>query len=336
MSAEPLRIATYHTELERDGPGLLLRDLVRGDDPQINAVISVLVAVSPQIVALQGFDYDFTGQAATVFANRLRDAGLDYQYMYASRPNTGMPTGLDMDGDGRRAGPRDAQGYGEFSGQGGMVVFSRYPILEEEVKDFSHMLWKDFPDALLPEVGGTPFPSPEAQAIQRLSTTGHWVVPVDVPGVGRIDLMTMHAGPPVFDGTEDRNGKRNHDEIVFWMTYLDGAFGPVPQDKFILLGSFNQDPNEGEGRKEAIRRLLQDSRLQDPVPTSPGSTASTGDPDDTVDLDDPVPGNLRVDYVLPSSDWTVVGEGVHWPASAPGAIAATASRHRLVWVDLQR
>jgi hypothetical protein len=315
---------------------LLLRDLVRGDDPQVDAVISVLVAVSPHIVALQGFDYDLEGQAATAFADRLRGSGLDYQYAYTSRPNTGMPTGLDMDGNGRRAEPRDAQGYGRFSGQGGMVIFSQYPILIEEVRDFSDMLWKDFPGALLPRTDGAPFPSAEAQDIQRLSTTGHWIVPVDVPGTGPVHLMTMHASPSVFDGPEDRNGRRNHDEIAFWATYLDGVFGPAPEEKFIVLGVFNQDPNEGEGRKEAIRGLLNDPRLQDPVPASPGSQASTGDPDDTVDWDDPVPGNLRVDYVLPSSDWVVLDTGVYWPDTTPGGIAAVASRHRLVWVDLER
>ena len=48
------------------------------------------------------------------------------------------------------------------------------------------------------------------------------------------------------------------------------------------------------------------------------------------------PGNLRVDLVLPSRDLTVRASGVLWPA--PGQplaeTAATASPHRLVWVDL--
>ena len=47
-----------------------------------------------------------------------------------------------------------------------------------------------------------------------------------------------------------------------------------------------------------------------------------------------VTGNLRVDYVLPSADWRVTGAGVHWPDGEAGEIAGTASRHRLVWVDL--
>lgn len=335
-AAEPLRVASFNTELQRKGPGLLLRDILRGEDPQIDAVVAVLRETAPDIIVLQGIDYDLDGKALVALQDSLRMAGVDYPHRFSARPNTGLPTGLDMDGDGRRADARDAQSYGRFSGQGGMAVLSRYPILQEEVQDFTAMLWRNFPGALLPEQNGAPFPSADAQAIQRLSTTAHWVIPVEVPDLGRIDLMTFHASPPVFDGPEDRNGKRNHDEILFWLKYLDGAFGPAPAEKFILLGDFNQDPNAGEGLKAAIRSILSDPRLQDPKPRSAGSIAISDDPFDTADWDDPVPGNMRVDYVLPSADWRVIDTGVHWPEGDAGVTAATASRHRLVWVDLSR
>lgn len=334
--ADPLRIATFNTELQRDGPGLLLRDILRGEDPQVQAVIAVLAETAPDIVSLQGFDYDLTGRALSAFGDALRDAGVDYPFSYVGRPNTGVVTGLDMDGNGRTAEPRDAQGYGRFSGQGGMVLLSRYPILFGEVREFTDLLWRDFPGALLPTADGAPFPSEEALAVQRLSTTAHWVVPVNVPELGRVDLLSFHASPPVFDGPEDRNGKRNHDEIIFWLKYLDGAFGPVPDVPFVLLGDFNQDPVDGEGIKSAIRSVLADPRLLDPAPRSDGSQASSGDPFNTADWDDPVPGNMRVDYVLPSSHWRVLGSGVHWPTGKAGETVHAASRHRLVWVDLTR
>lgn len=315
---------------------MLLRDIVRGEDAQVTSVISVLVETAPDILAIQSFDYDLTGRALSAFAEALREAGLDYPFVFSALPNSGIPTGLDMDGDGRRAEPRDAQSYGRFSGQGGMAILSRYPILLDEVKDYTDMLWRDIPDALLPEVDGRPFPSEEAQAIQRLSTTSHWVVPVEVPDIGRVDLMTLHASPPVFDGPEDRDGKRNHDEITFWTKYLNGEFGPSQQDHFVLLGDLNQDADEGEGNKSAIRNLLNDPRLQDTSPQSEGSKAVTGDPFDTADWNDPVPGNMRVDYVLPSSDWRILDSGVYWPLGEAGDVAEAASRHRLVWVDLAR
>jgi hypothetical protein len=330
--AQSVKIATYNTELQRDGPGLLLRDILKGGDPQIVAVMKVLSETTPDIVALQGFDYDLTGAALNAFADALAQVGPDYPHRFALRPNTGMPTGFDMDGDGRVGEPRDAQSYGRFSGQGGMAVLSRFPILAEQVQDFSAMLWVDFPDPLLPRTDDGPFPSREAQAIQRLSTTGHWAVPIEIPGIGTFTLLTFHASPPVFDGPEDRNGRRNHDEIIFWDHYLAGAFSTPPENRFVIMGDTNQDPVKGEGIKTAIATLLSHPKLQDPEPAG----AASDDPTDTVDWDDPVPGNLRVDYVLPSRDWKVLGAGVHWPdATLPtGQIATIASRHRLVWAEL--
>ncbi|WP_257883898.1 endonuclease/exonuclease/phosphatase family protein [Roseobacter insulae] len=333
-----MRVATYNTELQRKGPGLLLRDILRGEDDQVAATLRVIAEVDADILVLQGFDYDLTGAALSAYVKALAEAGAHYPHQFAGRPNTGMATGLDMDGNGKLGEPRDAQGYGQFSGQGGMAILSRYPIMTGEVQDFSSLLWRDVPDALLPITDNGPFPSEEVQAIQRLSTTAHWVVPVDVPDTGRVSLMTFHASPPVFDGPEDRNGRRNHDEIMFWQHYLAGAFGPAPGEAFILLGDFNQDRRGGEGLKAAIATILDDPRLQDPRPASRGSEIVSGDALDTVDWDDPVPGNLRVDYVLPSVDWRVTGAGVVWPdpATPMGLVAAQASRHRLVWVDLAR
>ncbi|MEO0401386.1 MAG: endonuclease/exonuclease/phosphatase family protein [Pseudomonadota bacterium] len=321
--ADTIRIATYNTELQRDGPGLLLRDLARGKDGQINAVLAVIQQADADILALQGIDYDLTSEALT----RLAKAA-NYPHHFALRPNTGMPTGLDMDGDGRLGGPRDAQGYGRFSGQGGMAVLSRFPILTEEVQDFSDLLWRDTPNPTLPHVNDAPFPSAPAQAAQRLSTTGHWIVPVKTP-TGRMDLMTFHASPPVFDGPEDRNGKRNHDEIRLWQHVLDGAIGTAPAGPFVIAGDANLDPVDGSGIKAAIKTLLADPRVQDVRPQGDQGT-------DTADWTDPVPGNLRVDYVLPSQHWSVVDSGVMWP-SPTAALAETvtqASRHHLVWVDL--
>lgn len=337
---DTLRVASYNTELLRDGPGLLLRDLSRGTDPQIAAVVQVIARVSPDILALQGIDWDHDGAALAALVARLAQAGADYPYRFARRPNSGLATDLDLDGDGRRGGPGDAQGFGSFSGQGGLAVLSRHPILTDQADDFSDLLWRDLPGAQLPEhTDGRPFPTDQAQAVQRLSSTGHWVVPIRLPDGTVMHLLTFHAGPPVFDGPEDRNGRRNNDEILFWRALLDGRFG-VPPQRFVLAGQANLDPQDSDGRLQAIRTLLADPRLQDPAPTSPGAAAAPdqghrgANAQDTVDWQNV--GRLRVDYVLPSAGWRVIDSGVFWPP--PGgdgeADAIAASRHRLVWVDL--
>ena len=68
-----------------------------------------------------------------------------------------------------------------------------------------------------------------------------------------------------------------------------------------------------------------------------------GDPArDTADWrDDPGPGNLRVDYVLPSPALRLRAAGVFWPAPdrEGGDLVARGQelgiRHRLVWMDLE-
>ena len=67
---------------------------------------------------------------------------------------------------------------------------------------------------------------PDLAAVQRLATTGFWDVPVETPS-GQLHLLAWHATPPVFDGPEDRNGRRNHDEAAFWRLLLEGAL-PMP------------------------------------------------------------------------------------------------------------
>lgn len=315
VQADTLRVATFNSELSRKGPGLLLRDIMRGKDPQIAAVTSILVATDADILTLQGFDYDLENAALSAFSDLLRAKGLSYPHLFSAPPNAGRRTLLDLDGDGIFGGPGDAQGYGRFYGQGSMAILSRYPIEHQQITDFTAFLWRDLPDALLPQTDAGPFPSMKAQTIQRLPSHGAWVVPVIHPTIGKITVLTYHASPPVFDGPEDRNGRRNHDETRFWSLYLDGAFGPSPQSHFILTGDANLDPNRGDGIGTAMQALLSHSKLQDPLPDQPTVTFSQTGP-------------LRVDYALPSSDWTVIDAGIMPPN--PGA-----SRHSVVWVDLK-
>ena len=345
--AESLRIATWSAELSRPGPGLLLRDIIAGEDPQIAAVIEVIDAVRPDILLLTEFDHDPGGATLDAFADALAAAGLDYPHRFALPSNAGLPSGLDLDldGDGRLGTARDAHGYGQFRGDGAMALLSRVPIDAEAVRDLSALRWAELPGAPQPvRADGTPFPSAEARAARRLSSTGHWILPVSLPGGARLTLLAFAATAPVFDGPEDANGLRNAAEIRLWQALLDGTLaatlGPPPEAPFVILGRANIDPQDGEGRHAAIRALLADPRLQDPRPASPGAAAAAdpdhaGDPAlDTVEWQGRgLPGNLRVDYILPSADLPVRDAGVHWPDGA-AETARAAARHRLVWVDI--
>lgn len=315
--AEPLRVAVWNAELSRKGPGILLRDILKGEDAQTGLVIDALQAVRPDILLLLNFDYDLENRALAAFADAARQKGLDYPHRFALSSNVGVATGLDLDGDGRRGGPDDAQGHGEYFGEGAMAILSRHPVVADEVQDFTGMLWRDLPGNLFPMQDGAPFGGTQAHDVQRLSSKGHWVVPFDVPGIGIVTILAWHATPPVFDGPEDRNGRRNHDETAFWLRYLEGVFGPPPDERFVVMGDANLDPDRGEGRKAALRALLAHPALQSPFPETP-----------TANWPAPGPGARRVDYLLPSADWRVADFG----ATAPSG----ASRHVLLWADLGR
>lgn len=321
-----------------------MRDLLR-EDAQIDAIAAQIAAVAPDVLVLTAFDFDAGNAALAAFRDRLAGAGVGYPHLFSRLPNAGMATGLDMNGDGRRGDPRDAQGYGRFAGQAGLAVLSRWPVDAAAVRDFSALLWRDLPGAVLPQVDGEPFPSPQAQAVQRLSSTAHWLVPVLAPG-GPVDLLVWSATPPVFDGPEDMNGLRNRDELRLWTRLLDSDLGAVPGRHFVIAGNANLDPFDGDGLRAAMADFLADPRLQDPLPSSRGAQAAAvpgqrGPPERATAIWDRV-GTLRVSYVLPSAAWEVVDSGVFWPGpddsqtALMGEDGLAAGPHRLVWVDLRR
>jgi hypothetical protein len=320
-------LASYHTGLNRAGPGLLLRDLTREADAQIAAVVSVIAAANADVLVLQRFDYDAGHAALDALAGLLAAAGAPYPHRFALRPNSGWPTGVDIDGDGRSWRARDAHGFGRFNGQGGMAILSRHPF--GQVRDFSAVLWRDLPGSRASEVL-----TPEALAVLRLASVAAWDVEIMLDD-GPFHILALHAGPPAFDGPEDRNGLRNADELRFWQLYLEGwapQGPPFAAARFAVMGPLNVDPDRGEGRRDALLALLTHPRLQDPVPRRPGGGTQT------TDWPGPTPGPLRVDYILPAAPLTVLDAGVLWPETDGGALSpsvvAAASVHRLVWVDL--
>lgn len=301
-SADTLRVAYWNTDLNRAGPGLLVRDVLGGKAPDILAASQAIAALDADLLLLSGVDYDAGARALAALNATLPDP---YPHLVALRPNTGLPTGVDIDGNGRSDEARDAIAYGRFPGEGGMAILSRLPIDAAQGVDHSALLWRDLPGALLP-----PMP-PGLADVQRLSSTGHHDTAVVLPDGRRLHLLTWHATPPAFDGPEDRNGKRNHDETAFWLHLLDTPQGPQPP--FVLLGQANIDPEKGDGNPAALRRLLADPRVQDVLPG------------DTVDYGGAL-GALRVAYILPSAGISVTASG-HAP-TPPGA------RHHPIWLDI--
>ena len=310
----------------------MLHDLRKVDTPpQRAAVVAAIAALDADVLVLTGVDYDLRGEALAALNALLAAAGSPYPYRLALRPNTGVPTGRDLDRNGQLGEPRDAQGWGRFAGEGGMAVLSRLPI-GPDVRDFSGFLWADLPGNLMP-------PDDPGKDVQRLHTTGAYEVPIVLPGGKSLRLLVFYASPPVFDGPEDRNGRRNHDEAAFWLRLLQGGLSmPPPAGPFVILGQTSLDPMDGDGRPEALRALLDHPALQDPQPRGDHGRVDPGQTGDAA-LDTALYdglGGLRVSVILPSADLVVRDAAVLWPPdSDPMATTlAAASRHSPIWVDL--
>ena len=375
QSPPTFRIATYNVSLYDEDAGGLVRRL-QLDDAQARKIAAVLQKVRPDIVLLNEFDYDDAGRAAGLFQRDYLErpqpdggAALRYPYRYLAPVNTGVPSGLDLDnngsigGDGRERG-NDAWGYGLHPGQYGMLLLSRFPIDAAAARTFRLLKWSAMPGARRPvdPATGKPFHDDATWAQLRLSSKSHWDVPVDTP-LGTVHVLASHPTPPTFDGPENRNGLRNHDELRLWREYLDdadgaadwlcddaGRCGGLARDaRFAILGDLNNDPVDGDGEHEAIVELLEHPRvLRHATPRSEGAEASalaTGGANlehrgahahDTAGFG-PRVGNLRLDYVLPSTGFRPAGSGVFWPAPGTAdAALADASDHHLVWMDLAR
>jgi hypothetical protein len=259
-----------------------------------------------------------------------------------------------------------------------MAVFSRLPIDTRRARTFQLFRWQDMPGALLPDDPSTPAPadwySPDELEVFRLSSKSHWDLPIKVRGE-RVHFLVSHPTPPVFDGPEDRNGTRNHDEIRFWADYVTPGAGDYIYDDrgrrgglkrgehFVIAGDQNADPFDGDSTGDPIEQLLDNPRINTSVtPRSPGgpeqaalqggaNATHIGDPAfDTADFADGAPGNLRADYVLPDRRLEIENAFVFWPLSSdplfplvgvfdasllPDGNGFPSSDHRLVAVDVE-
>ncbi|MGE0407864.1 MAG: endonuclease/exonuclease/phosphatase family protein [Amphiplicatus sp.] len=381
---ETIRVATFNAYLNRAEAGGLVADLSSPGNEQARAVAEIIQRTAPDILFLNEIDRDPEARALALFQENYLGVGQNggapaiYPYVYAGPVNTGLASGRDLDRNGEIVTTPGAEGYGgdafgfgAFPGQYGMAILSKYPIEEAAIRTFQFFLWKDMPEAALPDDPETKeeadWHRSEALADFRLSSKSHWDIPVIVGGRS-VHVLASHPTPPVFDGEENRNGRRNHDEIRFWADYVAGAAyirddagrpGGLPAGaRFVILGDMNADPMDGEAAG-AIAQLLDHPLIAAaPAPESRGAVEAarcaggvnlehkTPAATDTGDFgDDPEtgPGNLRLDYVLASKKGLVMKRaGVFWPAPdedgyvlvGPG-FPVVSSDHRLVWADLE-
>jgi endonuclease/exonuclease/phosphatase family metal-dependent hydrolase len=137
-----------------------------------------------------------------------------------------------------------------------------------------------------------------------------------------VHVLCSHPTPPAFDGPENRNKLRNHDEIRFWRDYLQpaseansyivddaGVRGPLSGEaSFVIVGDLNADAQKGRG--SSIDDPIASMILASPRVLKYGAPAATKAVDDLLPTDTAA-FTLRVDYVLPSSDFVVKASWIH-------------------------
>lgn len=368
-----VRIATFNASMSRAVEGQLARDLEGGENEQARKVAQIVQHVQPDVLLINEFDRVSTDgrrnspRASLLFLHEylLTPQGeqkpLAVPIMVDPPVNTGRLARVDLDGDGRIELPQDGLGWGAFPGQYGMLMLTRYPVAFNRQRTFRNLRWLAMPDHRMP----LDYYSPSAQEILRLSSKTHADVPLIINN-RIVHMLISHPTPPVFDGPEDRNGRRNYDEIRFWADYISGdpqasryimddqgnIGGLTEQDYFIVLGDLNADPFDGDSIAGAMAQLLESPRIHESVkkiiPQSLGAIEAAAEQKknnlehagpsahDTADFaEDEGPGNLRVDYILPSQGIEIVQAGVYWPTKQhPMRHLIDVSDHRLVWVDV--
>ena len=388
-----VRFATFNASLNRPTAGLLNTQL---EDPDVDDqyrrqaknVAEVVQRIQPDVLLVNEFDPLQNGDVGVAPGpeNLFRDnflevpqngaEAIDYPYAFIAPSNTGVATGKDLNNNGVAVTTPGAPGYGDdafgfgaFPGQFGMVVYSKYEIDYDRVRTFRLFKWKDMPGNRIP----TPFYSPDEVEILRLSSKSHWDIPILIEGK-TVHFLVSHPTPPVFDGPEDRNGRRNFDEIRFWADYVtpgkagyiyddEGVHGGLkPGELFVIAGDQNSDPLDGDSIPGSIQQLIEhplvngkltpssDGAVEAAVLQAGANTTHRSDPRfDTADFADTAPGNLHADYVLPRKTLQLVDAGVFWPVRSDPLSRLTGefsfalwglvggfptSDHRSVWIDV--
>lgn len=369
MHATDVTFATFNVSMEaqnylakgESGDATVLAELLKtGKQPQIRNIAHIIQLIRPDVLLLNEFDYIADSKLGieafiTNYLNKAQgnSAAIDYPYFYYSTVNTGQPSPFDLDNDGIASGTgADAWGFGLYPGQYAMVLLSKHPIDYANIRTFQHFKWKDMPGftATL-KADGSPWYSAEAWQLMPLSSKSHWDIPLRING-SVVHVLASHPTPPVFDGAENRNGKRNHDEIRFWSDYLTpaqsayiyddngGTGGLEDNARFVLLGDQNASADgEGDAFGDAITTLYQHPRINSSMPPKSKGGAEHS-PGNSKAAFHTASWRMRADYVLPSkAGFTVIDSGVFWPEKANPLNALVGSRgassdHRLVWVKL--
>ena len=380
LNQNNLRVATFNVSMESlnyienkseikntsaDSLSQNLNKALLSSHQQIKNIAEIIQRVNPDIILLNEFDRTNESHInLKLFLQRYLaksqhgQKAVQYPYFYQGAVNTGVKVTDVKVALNKTSNEKEIKhGFGFFPGHFGMALLSKYPINYDKIRTFQLFKWHDMPNALQPftvDANNNKLKkmwySAEVWRALRLSSKSHWDIPVNVKGKV-VHILASHPTPPVFDGKEDRNGKRNHDEIRFWLDYItpnkgsyiyddNKQYGGLSADQsFIILGDQNASSVEGDAINSSIANLLSSNLTQDVMPKSDGG--KTHSPENSHGKHHTAYWRMRADYVLPSvKGLTPVNSGVFWPLPSNNTYRlikdrSASSDHRLVWVDVE-
>lgn len=354
-----VRVLTYYLG------GVGTDELQRSDHGRLKRAAAQIQALSPDILFISGLAYDQTGQNARRFVTNYlsrpqADTLSGRSYRTVMLPvNTGDARGAeripvrtvhaasvsvapssDAISTVRQALP--APPTDSVSEGMALFVHPDHTVLRDSIRTFRRFLWAEMPGAARPRDrhSGAPWHPDETWQTLRLSSRSHWDVPVRIAEGTVLHVLASHPAVPTRDGAAQRSDRRNHDEIRFWVDYLnDAAYieddsshggGLEEGAAFVLVGRLNADPDDDNVFRAAVRELISHDRVRDITPKASGAGRSTFS---TLTAEATARWGGRVDYVLPSRGLTIDTSGISRPVSDTAAVRV--SDHFPVWVDLR-
>ena len=373
---ESLRVATVNAGLSEDEEGALAERLEGGQDEAAQMLARNIQKTRPDVLLITDIDTDthvadifkdqYLAEAQTDGEAGSKDLSpLDYRYVYAASTNAGVQSGADLNGNGSTGDAGDAFGVGHFEGQRSMILYSRYPIKQDEVRTFNDLIWSELPGNSL----DTEKYSKLVRSVLPLNSTSLWDVPLDVDGE-TVHVVATGLTP---DQGEGADADRRLDQLRFLNMYLSdsdelrdltddaGAYGGLEKDaNVVVLGALGPDvesldENVGQKRQDAAEELetfLDSGELDVAKPSSAGAQCEDdASPQIRTILDFVCAtqyatriggGTSRSDYVAAANGSTVSKSGIEAAmsravaekSSAGTSSASSAGARRMVWADV--
>src|SRR5918999_4894838 len=125
---DTVRFSTFNASLNRNFEGELIQELSNGDDPQIRNVAEIIQRVRPDVLLINELDYVGSDQALRLFQHNYLSVSqngarpIRFPHSFVAPSNTGIPSGKDLNNDGRVVTTPGQPGYGDDS-----FGFGEYP-----------------------------------------------------------------------------------------------------------------------------------------------------------------------------------------------------------------